>query len=272
MNKHEATRDFSLIPRPSHELTAPLIGRNRILGEMVEETLALGREEAVTQTARFRIGEYAWCEPDYRQILLWAEALRIEPIAVIEKLVAADVWSSKIADGRMLSLRWDLVELPLSDFRFVGGIAMESLHLVDSNSPTSQAIATVLGLVRHTPASPIVGLREITFFRPSFRNLDCEECDILDLTICEAHNLTRLQCMKNKMEKLALFEVPSLSSLFCGCNRLAELDLSHVPNLTRLSCYKNRIAELDIRPLLSLETLKYDKHSTRLIQRPDQNF
>lgn len=288
----EPNRDRSLVPKPSHELTAPRIGQNRILGEMVEQTLALGREEAVAQTARFRIGEYAWCEPDYRQILLWAEALKVEPITVIEKLVAG-LQSSKIADGRMLSLCWDLVELPLSDFRFVRGIAIESLHLYDPSSPEMRLMAYFSVPVRHSPVPPIVGLREIALFQPSFRNLDCGTCGIQALTICEAHNLTRLQCTYNKMEKLALFDVPSLSSLICGFNRLAELDLSPVPNLTRLSCHKNRIAELDlshvpnltslscfanriaeldIRPLLSLQTLSFDNHSTRLIQRPDQNF
>lgn len=275
MNKHEATGDFSLIPRPSHQLTAPLIDRNRILDEMVEETLALGRDEAVARTARFRIGNYAWCEPDYRQILLWAEALKIEPITVTEKLIAGKSLS-KIADGRILSLWWDLVELPLSDFRFIKGITIEFLILRYFNSPEEQLVGSILDPVRypmrHSPVSPNEGLREITLFRPSFRILSCVYCGIQVLTVSGSHELTKLQCAFNKMKKLALFDVPSLSSLSCHNNQLAELDLSHVPNLTWLSCRKNRITELDIRPLLSLQKLDYDAGSTRLIQRPDQNF
>lgn len=313
----EPNQDRSLVPRPSHELTAPRIGQNRILGEMVEQTLALGREEAVAQTARFWIGEYAWCEPDYGQILLWAEALKIKPITVIEKLIATGERSSKIADGRMLSLCWDLVELPLSDFRFVGGVAMEALHLWDSMSPGERLLAAIFGPVRHPMLrhySPIVCLREITLVRPSFRNLDCRGCGIQVLTVSGSRELTKIRCTDNKMKKLTLFDVPSLSSLSCAGNQLAELDLARVPNLTELCCYRNRLKgldlshipsltklscgknqipkldlsyvpnltkldcdenplpELDIRPLLSLETLSYDKHSTRLIQRPDQNF
>ncbi len=269
----EPNQDRSLIPSPSHELTAQTISQNRILGDMVEHTLALGRQEAVAQTARFRIGDYAWCEPDYRQILLWAETLKMEPLMVIGKLLA-DERSSKTADGLMRSLLWDLVELPLSDFKFVADSAIESLQLVDSNTKAGQLLAAIFcpKRLRHRPLPPIVGLRDITLFRPGFRELICCDCGIQALTISGAHELTHIKCTFNKMEKLALFDVPSLSSLSCCFNQLAELDLSHVPNLTRLSCHKNRIAELDIRPLLSLETLSYDKHSTRLIQRPDQGF
>ena len=313
-------QERSLIHRPSHAPTASVIGRNHILGEMVEQTLALGRAEAVARTARFRIGDYTWCEPDYRQLLLWAEALKMEPLTVIEKLLKFSFRgerSSNIADGRMLSLCWDLVELPLSDFRFFGGIAMESLHLGDSMCLEEQLLATIFGPVRHPVLRhywPIVCLREITLFRPNFRNLDCGGCGIQILTVSGSRELTKIRCAGNKMKKLTLFDLPSLSSLSCSGNQLAELDLasvpnltelrcyinrlkgldlSHVPSLTKLSCGKNQISELDlsyvpnlteldcdenplpeldIRPLLSLETLSYDKHSTRLIQRPDQNF
>ena len=54
--------------------------------------------------------------------------------------------------------------------------------------------------------------------------------------------------------------------------QISKLDLSHVPNLTFLSCKNSGITELDISSLASLEHFFYDKSSTRLIQRPDQNF
>ena len=127
----ESNQDRSLIPIPSHELTVPSIGGNRILGEMVGETLALGRAEAIAQTTRFKIGEYSWREPDYRQILLWAEALKMEPLTVIEKLVAgeeSEEVATRFHDGCMLSLSWNLDELPLSEFRGVEGLTVEKLR------------------------------------------------------------------------------------------------------------------------------------------------
>jgi len=43
---------------------------------MVVETLALApKEKPSPHDANFRIGDFHWCEPDYRQILLWAKAL-----------------------------------------------------------------------------------------------------------------------------------------------------------------------------------------------------
>jgi DNA topoisomerase-3 len=42
--------------------------------------------------------------------------------------------------------------------------------------------------------------------------------------------------------------------------------------LTELYCRGNQITQLDIRPLRELRDLRYDVDSTRLIQRPDQNF
>ena len=80
----------SLVPFSDGSLANTAAGAERILSAMVEEALALGREVAVAKTTRFRIGDYTWCEPDYRQILLWAEALKMEPATLIEKLAAGE--------------------------------------------------------------------------------------------------------------------------------------------------------------------------------------
>jgi hypothetical protein len=135
----EPNQERSLIPRPSHELSAPQTAGNRILAGMVEETLALGRKESVAQTARFRIGDYAWCEPDYRQILLWAEAMDLEPLAVIEGLLAGlsethteDLprWAgTRFEEGRIVSLVWNFDLLPLHSFEWVDELRITSLFL-----------------------------------------------------------------------------------------------------------------------------------------------
>src|SRR5438105_4040736 len=122
----EPNQDRSLIPRPSHELITPSTAGNRILAGMVEETLALGREEAATQTAKFRIGEFDLCEPDYRQILIWAKVFNLLPEEVIRSLL--DPWKEKwvpewseprLADGRLLNVNWGFNVVPTRYFEWV---------------------------------------------------------------------------------------------------------------------------------------------------------
>ena len=79
--------DRSLTPFPDRSLSSPPAAEP-ILSAMAGDAFPLGAKEAIAQAATFRIGDYTWCEPDYRQILLWAEALKMEPLTVIIKLVA----------------------------------------------------------------------------------------------------------------------------------------------------------------------------------------
>jgi len=47
---------------------------------------------------------------------MWAEALKMQPITVIEKLTASKESkevATRFQDGRMVSVSWDLDELPL---------------------------------------------------------------------------------------------------------------------------------------------------------------
>ena len=47
-------------------------------------------EDSVSVTPEFRIGDHIWCESDYRQIMLWADALKMEPSRMIEVLLAGE--------------------------------------------------------------------------------------------------------------------------------------------------------------------------------------
>ena len=81
--------DRSLIPLRDVSLANTAAGASRILAAMVEQTLALTRQEPLSnQFASWRIGNYGFCEPDYRQILLWAKALDLEPVTVVERVFA----------------------------------------------------------------------------------------------------------------------------------------------------------------------------------------
>ena len=274
MNKHEAKGDFSLIPRPSHELTAPLIGRSRILGEMVEETLAFGREEAFAKAARFKIGDYSWCDPDYRQILLWAEALKMDSLLVIEKLVAGKDphgVATQFQDGRMLSLSWNLAELPLLDFcegltvqelrlyRQVGGEPKQSeIGKISLTVPTLRLLHCGYGRLQFLSLSGIAHLTELW----------CFTNELTDLNLFQVPKLTKLLCSGNQLTKLDLSHVPSLVELSCSCNPLMELDLCYVPNLKELSCMKNQLRKLNLCHIPNLTKLRCSQNQLTELDLP----
>src|SRR5665213_2935110 len=95
--------DFALARKPSSavEKAAPRV--KRILSGMVADTLAL--------TKKFRLGEYEWCEPDYRQILAWASETHKSPEIIIQRLVEM---KSSFADSRLVEVHWDDGSFPVS--------------------------------------------------------------------------------------------------------------------------------------------------------------
>ena len=133
MNSDDPTR--SLIPLPDASLALARPEGERVLSEMLSDTLALARGEPLR-----KIGEYEWCEPDYRQILLWAEQLALEPEEVIRRLLdttslswdlveGQEDWQpTTFCDGRIVKLNWDLELLPLKVFEWVDGLEIEYLR------------------------------------------------------------------------------------------------------------------------------------------------
>lgn len=77
----------ALISLPSGGLKEIGSGPKSILSEMVSDALVLvrGRELSLA-AARFRIGNYEFRDPDYRQILIWAKALVVTPENFIDRL------------------------------------------------------------------------------------------------------------------------------------------------------------------------------------------
>src|SRR6266540_2401283 len=87
--------DFELVPRPPSALDKAEPRVKRILSGMVAETLALVHKDQAVPPAgmfpgTFRIGDYYWYDPDYRQILLWANALGTDPKSVVDRLRAGN--------------------------------------------------------------------------------------------------------------------------------------------------------------------------------------
>ena len=240
----------SIISRPESQLSVS--GRSSIVARMVEETLAIGRTEAIAQTPRFKIGKYEWREPDYRQILLWAEELKMEPITVIEKLdTGAGVFGkTAFQDGRMLSLCWDLDLLHLYNFKCVEGIVLESLEFYFGSEDDEENKAGTSG--------------RVALSIPSLTKITCYGGQLAELNLAQTSNLTQLICDSNQLTELNLSHVPKLTGLSCGDNHLTELNLSLVPNLSKLNCYDNRLTELNLTCVPKLTGLSC--HDNRLTE------
>src|SRR6266550_4484466 len=78
--------EFALVPKPPGALEKSEPAAKRILSGMVADTLALGKEAFSPVAKSFRIGEYEWCEPDYRQLMTWAGAANFKPEDVVAVL------------------------------------------------------------------------------------------------------------------------------------------------------------------------------------------
>ena len=230
----------------------------------------------------FKIGEHQFCEPDYRQIMLWANALKMEPLTVVERLLSgpgrADYCDSQshFKNRRIIKLRWDMKLLPLGHFEWVDGLVIESIWFYSADASSAIQIKRSLRL-------PLPQLRDLICDDMNLICLDLSDCPLLTELYCSCNELTELglaavplltdlRCYWNKLAKLDLSSVPRLIKLECQGNKLTELDLASAPQLTDLNCSVNALTMLDVRPSKKLRDLSYDREKTKLIQRSDQDF
>lgn len=328
-----------LLPSSGLALVRPQDGG--IVAEMVSGALVRVREALVP---RYKIGDHVFCEPDYQQILLWANVLKLDPETVIEGILTEPEFEwdhnsrSQIADGRIIQLYWDMCLLPLDSFEWTTGLAIKSITFTFSRTPPlskersltlplpelqflkcgsmrliSLDLSAVSKLRRlncsgnlleqlDLSALPLLthlscGVNKLTSLdlhavpelvdlwcdanhltsldltaNPNLIKLYCDGNQLTSLDLSGVPHLTDLNCWDNKIVSLDLSAVPQLKDLICGHNQLTRLELSAVPLLIELFCKPNQITELDIRPLQNLKELDYEMDTTRLIQRPDQNF
>ena len=236
--------DRSLIPLPDSSLANTAAGAKRIMSEMVGGTLALTRQEDTrVQAAKRRIGEYEFCQPDYRQIFLWAEALNLDPMTVVARLLddgtffgirspchSPDWALTRFKDGRIETLYWDRRLLPLRKFEWVEGLEITSVTFSNEEQPPWD-------------------ISELPLPLPKLRWLSCEHLGLTELDLSSVKNLEGLECFGNKLVSLDLSRVPKLAKLVCWNNPISELELSGVPRLTQLvvgSTKRSEISELDL--------------------------
>jgi hypothetical protein len=272
---------FALTPRPPSAVETARAGAKRIQSAIVADTLALAKKQQSTPAAaKFRIGQYEWCEPDYRQILIWAEALKLEPEEVIQGLLKG---KTHVEKGRLLKIGWDFELLPLKDFQW--GDGLRTTHLVSWSHSCAGPWRLGVKLPELTHLAWVNAfLFELDLSGcPRLQWLDCSFNAISHLDLTSVPNLAALHCQANAIEELDLSPVPrlvtldwsanacgrklkalkrltrpglpDLTSLWCSSDQLSSLDLSGLPNLTHLECSNNEIRELDLSKVPLLEEL-----------------
>src|SRR5665213_3472257 len=234
----------ALVVRPSAAVGRASAGAGSVLSRIVSDALALARPRATSlASARFRIGNYEFREADYQQILLWAEALKFDPITVVGRLENAytealddctyriDAFS--VENGAIVSVVWDFESLPLSRVEWIEGLSICEIVFQGSRG------------------API----DISPRLPSLRRLMVACNDLTELDLSNVPKLANLYCWGNQLTKLDLSKVPELNVLDCGRNPHAEFDLSEVPQLRELYCDENELAELNLSKVPELSAL-----------------
>lgn len=266
----------SLVPFQQHLPSVPAhLGGASILRRMAGGALQIARQHALDSARRHRVRGLDLCEPDYRQVLLWAERLRLGPEVFIGKLAACKSRTLKgeleVIEGRIRTLVWDGIALPLSCFEWLPDLEIRSLAVTGRMPywPPEQPLSSLRLLAVDDIDLTELDLRPV----PGLTNLWCRQNQLTELDLRPVPDLTDLQCEDNSLTKLDLQPVPGLTELWCGENPLAELDLRPVPRLTELYCGRNQLTQLDLRPVPDLTQLMCDQNElTELDLRPVQDL
>ena len=254
-NKH------SLVPVHDATLDTSRPKAARVLPKMVSETLALAREVPL-----FKILEHEWCQPDYTQILIWAEQLGLEPQEVVRRLIDGRDSGTECRDGKILNLKLDLGTFPVPEFRWADGLQIKELHIIDSDpdGPVPGAPESWYEWIKQrvdydrlqpdgpTPESWFNWLKETEIKQPGYSDESSTRSYIKGWVHSHGRrlspaiklrlpNLRTLDCSHLLIDELDLQGSPFLEVLLCSYNRLKQLDLSPIPLLRRLDCSSNKI-------------------------------
>jgi hypothetical protein len=284
----------TLVPHAGTELGSVRRRTHPVISRMSRDVLARAKAQQGLSKARFRLGKYAFREPDYRQILDWAEALGQAPDWVLKQLEASRLKPTEwkdwepinfvVEDGAMLSLVWDFHRLPLVPEAWQDGLRIHSFWLTGRSHESLRSYVShdwelfedPLDLVfsqkklypplKFSPALPFLRILHINVVEDSIAHLDLSRTPLLTTLRCSfkrlakldltpVSELTTLDCSRNGLIELDLTPVPELTTLDCWNNRLTDLDLTPVPKLTTLKCSSNQLTELDLTPVPELTTL-----------------
>jgi len=243
-----------LIVWPTHSLLQPGSGAEKVLSRIVSDALTVVRAHDIAErSARFRVGEYEFREPDFRQIAIWAREIGESSEALVKLLESRE----KLCDGEgrtnalvvddgsikeiqfpdnpiFMSQSLRIAHLPSLIKLDCGHNGLSSLELI--NVPNLKELYCQGNLLTKLDLSDV----------PALTTLDCAMNELDELDLSYVPGLTLLRCFGNAITKLDLSNIPRLTRLVCFCNALTDLDLSNVPALTRLDCGGNELTELDL--------------------------
>jgi len=295
----DENNEKALVPRPSTAVDKAGSGPNRILSTMVADALAVANREQRMPSTKFRIGDYEWCEPDYKQILIWAKATGLKPEEVIARLLDQQpnffpfFEEPPFMDGRLLNVKWEDLRLLRCGWQeWVTGLEITRLHFVGASDTAALTPFKVLPLRRLVwLALRRLGLHDLDLNGVAqLEYLDCVECCLEELHLHCVPQLTSLNCSKNNLYELKFDRTPNLQFLvcsanwrlvqlnlsglnrlkavFCGDSKLTELGLAGLPTLMSLDCEENRLGELDLTEVPELISLDCSRN---LISKLDLN-
>ena len=232
--------NFELVPHPPSAVEQTQPGAKRVLSGMVADALALAKKEASALiAAKFRIGDYDWREPDYRQLLIWAKALAINPEELIDQLLngnryTGELWQeTQFSEGRLQKINWDDSLLPIKNLEWIAGLRTTHLSFCTT-------------FLEHIPFIKNGDIQMLKPTLPALTHLSCPRLNMVCLDLSETPNLIDLCCHDNRLKRLDLSETPQLQVLFCSSNQISNLDFSQNKYLKSLSCDLNKLIHLDL--------------------------
>ena len=230
---------------------------------MTRDVLNRTRSLEVSQ-ARFKLGDYEFREPDYRQILRWAEELEMAPEVVLEGLERGhplQAWVSEleselvVEDGAIKELWWHPENFNFFPEVSEKGLIIRSLGFVDFEAKIPELdLSAVPELEKLSCGSNQLSELDLSPV-PKLRSLNCVHNQLTELDLSTVPELEELSCRSNQLTELDLSPVPKLRSLNCDGNQLTQLDLSAVPVLEGLDCSSNQLIKLDLSAAPELESL-----------------
>src|SRR5258708_4744261 len=94
-----ANEGMPLTLRPTESLQVVGLAGQRIVAEMMHEALKSVRHAQEQPTEKLRTWDHERREPDFRQILVWAKALRLEPETVVARLLGLSSLSGAVPNS-----------------------------------------------------------------------------------------------------------------------------------------------------------------------------
>lgn len=230
---------------------------------------------SVPRRTLHKVGDFEFCDLDYRQVCLWAEQFSMTPDDVVKMLVemAFDEklppWFKEdkdryrfsgftVEDGHIKSLSWCFYETPRYAFQLLDGMHLEKLFLYGHNR---SCLFNGGEVDLHLPVLEVLFCVDCEIITldlsgmPLLEIVDCSGNKLVDLDLTHAYKLKKLSCCYNRISCLSLSPLPNLTYLNCGDNMLTRLDLTPAPNLVGLYCQGNQLTELDLEPVRKLHWL-----------------